>query len=227
MVESETAARILVIEDDIAIRSALEVSLRNEGYEVRAEADGMRIKQIAYEFLPDLAILDVRLPVAPDGYTIGRYLRAASDAPLMFLTSADGVKARLAGFAAGADDYLLKPFSMAELLARLRALLRRSGRVAPGTLRVADLVIHDSERVVDRGDARVELTRTEHGLLSALARRPNHVFSKVQLLSQVWGFDAYDVNLVEVHVAHLRQKLEAFGPRIIHTVRGVGYVLRS
>lgn len=220
-------ARVLVVEDDTPIRSALEVALQTEGYEVRTLPDGSVIKQVAAEFRPDLALLDVRLPVGPDGYAMARLLREGSDLPVLFLTAADGLDDRLAGFDAGADDYLVKPFSMAELLARVQALLRRSGRLSSAVWQIDDLVVDDAARTVVRGSNRIDLTRTEYGLLSALAQNPGQVLTKVQLLTQVWGFDAYDTNLVEVHMSALRRKLEAHGSRLVHTIRGVGYVLRT
>ena len=141
------------------------------------------------------------------------------------VTAADTIADRLEGFKSGADDYLIKPFSMAELMARLKALLRRAGH--PGSvIEVGDMVIDDVARTVVRSSQSIELTRTEFDLLSVLAKHSGQVLSKVQLLTQVWGFDAYDVNLVEVHVSSLRRKLEAHGPRLVETVRGVGYVLR-
>ncbi len=218
--------RILVVEDDRPIRSALEVALRGEDYDVEARPDARGIAEAAERYRPDLAILDVRLPDGPDGYTAARLLRSGSDMPILFLTAADGVDDRLAGFEAGGDDYLAKPFSMAELLARARALLRRAGRLSSAARQVADLVIDDGARTVVRNTAVLDLTRTEYDLLSVLAQHPGQVLSKVQLLTQVWGFDAYDANLVEVHMSSLRRKLEAHGPRLIQTVRGVGYVLR-
>ena len=219
--------RVLVVEDDAVIRSALEVALRGEGYELRAEPDGVRLEQVAREFRPDLAVLDVRLPVGPDGYTMARLLRRASGLPILFLTAADSVDDRLAGFQAGADDYLVKPFSMAELLARVQALLRRSGRLASASWHVGDLVVDDAARMVVRAGMPLELTRTEYDLLAVLVQQVGKVLSKTQLLTQVWGFDAYDTNLVEVHMSALRRKLEAAGPRLVHTVRGAGYVLRA
>ena len=220
-------ARVLVVEDDPPIRSALDVALRNEGCEVQAEKDGTTIDKVAALFRPDLAILDVRLPAGPDGYAMARILRGGSDIPVLFLTAADGLDDRLAGFEAGGDDYMVKPFSMAELLARAKALLRRAGRLASAVWQVGDLMIDDGARVAMRGGAKLDLTRTEYDLLSTLAQHPGQVMSKVQLLAQVWGFDAYDSNLVEVHLSALRRKLESHGPRLVHTVRGVGYVLRA
>lgn len=219
--------RILVVEDDEAIRSALAVSLTTEGYDVRAEIDGSALSRVTAEFRPDLAVLDVRLPTGPDGYAIARSLRGSSDLPLLFLTAADSLDARLEGFNAGADDYLVKPFSMAELLARIHALLRRAGRLSSDVRQIGDLVVDEGARTVVRAGAPVALTRTEFELLSALANRPGQVLSKIQLLTLVWGFEAYGANLVEVHVSMLRRKLEVHGPRLVHTVRGTGYVLRA
>jgi DNA-binding response OmpR family regulator len=146
---------------------------------------------------------------------------------VLFLTAADAVEDRLAGFSAGADDYLIKPFSMAELLARTQALLRRTGRLSSSTWQLGDLVVDDGARSVARDGVLLELTRTEYDLLAALVRHVGRVLSKTQLLTAVWGFDAYDTNLVEVHMSALRRKLEATGPRCIQTVRGAGYVLRT
>jgi len=224
---AEYKARILVIEDDEAIRNSVAVSLRTEGYDVRAEVDGSEILRLAEEFRPDLAVLDIRLPKGPDGYAIARLLRGLSDLPLLFVTAADSLDARLEGFDVGADDYLVKPFSMAELLARIHALLRRAGRLSSQVRQVGDLLVDETARAVLRAGVPVTLTRTEFALLNVLAQRPGQVFSKTQLLTMVWGFDAYGANLVEVHISTLRRKLEALGPRLVHTVRGAGYVLRA
>lgn len=218
--------RVLVVEDDGLIRSTLEVALAGEGYVVLALPDGTSLLSCLEEFRPDLALLDVRLPTGPDGYGMARSLRDRSTLPILFLTAADTVDDRLAGFQAGGDDYLVKPFSMAELLARVQALLRRAGRLTSRSWQVADLVVDDGARSVARGGVPVELTRTEYDLLAMLAQNVGVVLSKTQLLTKVWGFDAYDANLVEVHMSALRRKLEAAGPRLIHTVRGAGYVLR-
>ena len=220
-------ARVLVVEDDDPIRSALDVSLRGEGYDVCAQPDGRRLREVAEGFRPDLAVLDVRLPVGPDGYAMARILRSSSDLPLLFLTAADGIDDRLAGFDAGADDYLIKPFSMAELLARVQALLRRAGRLASAVRQVGNVVIDEGARTVMRDGHKLDLTRIEYELLAVLAQRPGQVLSKTQLLTHVWGFDTYEANLVEVHMSALRRKLEEHGPRIVQTVRGVGYVLRA
>jgi DNA-binding response OmpR family regulator len=219
--------RVLVVEDDASIRTALDAALRGEGYEVLVLTDGSRLPAEADSFRPDIALLDVRLPNGPNGYAIARALRGHSTLPILFLTAADAVEDRLAGFDAGADDYLIKPFSMAELLARVQALLRRSGGLSSASRQVGDLVIDDTGKTVVRAGKQLDLTKTEYDLLSVLVQHTGKVLSKTQLLTQVWGFDTYDANLVEVHMSALRKKLEAAGPRVIHTVRGAGYVVRA
>ncbi len=218
--------RVLVVEDDISVREALDVTLSREGYEVQTQATGLDLPEVLERFRPDLAILDIRLPAGPDGLSLARLIRVESDVPIIFLTAAAELDERLAGFDAGGDDYLVKPFSMAELLVRVRALLRRAGRLASASWNVADLVVDEAARVVTRGGTPVELTPTEFDLLCALARNRGQVVPKRRLLTLVWGFDSYDPNLVQVHISSLRRKLEEHGPRIIHTVRSVGYVLR-
>lgn len=220
-------ARVLIVEDDAPIRAALDVALAGEGYRTRTAEDGTALRQIAEEFRPDLAILDVRLPKGPDGYGMARIMRDATDAPVLFLTAADSIEGRLEAFDAGADDYMAKPFSMAELIARVRALLRRSGRLTAAVWQIDDLIVDDGARTVTRNGKAVILTETEYGILDALGSHQGQVLSKAQLLSRVWGFDAYDPNLVEVHVSALRRKLEAHGDRLVHTVRGAGYVIRG
>jgi len=220
------APRILVIEDDQSIRDALHVKLLGEGYEVRTQADGLDASTVAQEFWPDLAVLDVRLPRGPDGYALARLLRQVRELGVVFLTAADGVAARLAGFDAGADDYLVKPFVMEELLARIRALLRRVDLVDDQRWEVGDLVVDEACHTVTRGGHPLDLTHLEYTLLTFLVRHPDRVLSKSYLLAKVWGYEAYDGNLVEVQVSALRRKLELHGPRLLHTVRGAGYVLR-
>lgn len=217
---------MLVVEDDPPLRRALESALEREGFEVRAEGDGSRIQDVAAHFRPDLAILDVRLEVGPDGYALARLLRRESELPLIFLTAADSVADRLSGFEAGADDYVVKPFSVGELLARIRALLRRSGRLVSSVWQAGDLVVDEAARKVLRADHVVELTRTEYELFVVLVHNFGRAVSKLQLLTDVWGYDAFDKNLVEVHVSSLRRKLEAHGPRIVHTVHGNYYQLQ-
>lgn len=222
------AARVLVVEDEDPIRSAVEVALRSEGYEVRAEPDACGIEEVSEQFRPDLAVLDVRLPVGPDGHTAAKRLRLASNLPIIFLTAADTLEDRLAGFKAGADDYLVKPFEMAELLARSQALLRRSGRLASAVWELGDLIVDDTSRTAMRAGKALNLTPTEYQLLRVLVQHPGQLLSKSQLLAKTWGFDAYDTNLVEVHISALRRKLEVNGPRLVHTVRATGgYIFRA
>ena len=218
--------RVLVVEDDPSLRDALVAVLAAAGYDVTALSDGAQLLSVVETFRPDLAILDVYLPCGPDGFEVGRTLRASLGIPVVFVTAADALDDRLRGFEVGADDYLVKPFAMAELLARSRVALRRAGRLSSPTREIRDLVIDEANRVAFRSGVRLELTRTEFDLLCTLAREPGRVFSKVALLTAVWGFDQFAPNLVEVHVSALRRKLEAAGPRLVHTERGEGYVIR-
>jgi DNA-binding response OmpR family regulator len=226
MVAVTTPIRILIVEDDASLRELLTAALSREGWEVAAAADANAGERAAESFHPDVAILDVRLGEGPDGLTLARRLRQRSDLPFLFLTDAAAVEDRLAGFESGADDYLAKPFVLAELIARLRVVLRRRGRSEGEVLEVGPIKIDGSGRRVFVDGEPIELTRIEFELLTALAHQADRVASKAQLLAAVWGFEGYDQNLVEVHVSSLRKKL---GPRaaVIKTVRGVGYVLRA
>ncbi|MFA9445486.1 response regulator transcription factor [Egicoccus sp. AB-alg6-2] len=219
--------RILLVEDDTTLRESIAVALRGEGYEVEAAADGTDGAAQIDAFRPDLAILDVRLPDGPDGLDLARLVRARGDIPIIFVTALGELDDRLAGFEAGGDDYLTKPFSTAELLVRIQALLRRAGRLESRAWQVDDLVVDEAARTAIRDGNPLELTRTEFDLLVTLGRNIGTVVSKSRLLALVWGFESYDENLVEVHISALRRKLEAEGSRLIHTVRGVGYVLRG
>ena len=221
------APRVLLVEDDTAVREAVAAALAGEGYHVLDLADGVAAPHHVTTFRPDLAILDVRLPAGPSGLGLARLVRQECEAAVLMLTAADAVPDRLAGFEAGADDYVAKPFAMEELLARVRALLRRTGRLASAAWQVGDLVVDEAARSVVRGGQPIDLTHTEFALLLALGRHPGRVLPKTQLLTAVWGLDAYDPNVVEVHISALRRKLEAHGPRLIHTVRGVGYGLHA
>lgn len=220
-------ARILVVEDDHDLRVLLELVLTNDGHDVQAHGDPSTAIDSAAAFRPDLAILDVRLPGGPDGFTVARRLRLDSDLPIMFLTAAESIEDRLTGFNVGADDYMVKPFAVPELQARVRSLLRRAGVGRREPTEIADLVVDLDRRYVARAGEEIKLTRIELDLLAVLLRQRGHAVAKSTLLNEVWGYDAYDVNLVEVHVGSLRRKLETNGTRLIHTVRGAGYVFRS
>jgi DNA-binding response OmpR family regulator len=217
---------VLIVEDDVSLREALSTALGMMGYEVRARADGVAISQDLEQFRPDLVALDVYLPQGPDGFTLAKEIRSLASMPVIFLTAADAVDQRLRGFELGADDYVVKPFSMAELLARIRVVLRRADRLRSPTWTVRDLVVDEQNRTVIRADHSVDLTPTEFDLLMALAHSPGKVHSKTQLLAEIWGFDVSDPNVVEVCISSLRRKLEAHGPRLIFTQWGRGYFLR-
>jgi DNA-binding response OmpR family regulator len=222
----ENPARILVVEDDQSLRELLRAALEREGWDVHAVGDAGAGEAAVERFNPDVAILDIRLGDGPDGLTLARRIRQRSDLPFLFLTDRSGVEDRLAGFESGADDYLAKPFILAELLARVRVVLRRRGRIGNDVLEIGALKIDPSGRRVFVDGQLVELTRIEFELLTQLASQTGRVASKTDLLSRVWGFEGYDQNLVEVHVSSLRRKLGEHGSSI-QTVRGVGYVLRE
>jgi two-component system, OmpR family, response regulator MprA len=223
--------RILVVDDEAAVRESLERSLRFEGYEVVGAGDGAEALERVRRDRPDAVVLDVLMPRL-DGLETCRRLRARGDhLPVLLLTARDGVADRVNGLDVGADDYLVKPFALEELLARLRALLRRvgAGAGADGTLAFADLSLDLPTREVRRDERRIVLTRTEFALLELFLRHPRQVLTRAILLEEVWGFDFETTsNSLEVYVGHLRRKTEAGGePRLLHTVRGVGYVLRE
>jgi len=222
-----TAARVLVVDDDPFMCEAVAIALGTEGYQVRTETNGSAIQHAVTEFRPSLALVDLRLAEGPDGFTITRRLRAMSDMPIMFVSASERVEDRLAGFGLGADDFLVKPFVMAELLERVRALLRRSNHVTSPVLEVGDIRIDDRSHVATRAGHVLPLRHLEYKILSVFCRHAGQTLSKTQLLDAVWGFALSDVNLVEVHVSHLRRKLEAHGPRVIRTIRSVGYVLET
>jgi len=219
--------RVLVVEDDEDIAQALQRSLRLEGYEVRLAGDGEAALRTAITFQPDLVVLDLGLPKL-DGIEVARRLRARDDVPILVLTARDAVDARVEGLDSGADDYLVKPFERQELLARLRALLRRRPPRGSASVVVADLSLNPDTHEVRRGDRDVELTQREFELLEYLMRNERLVISRQRLLDEVWGYDPFSItNTIEVFVSNLRRKLEAGGePRLLHTVRGAGYVLR-
>jgi DNA-binding response OmpR family regulator len=220
--------RILVVEDDEEIAQVLQRSLRLEGYEVKLAADGVQGLEEAHAFLPDLIVLDLGLPRL-DGVDVAKRLREGGDeVPILILTARDALESRVEGLDVGADDYLVKPFERQELLARMRALLRRRPPRGMAPLRVGDLMLNPDTHEVSRGDRRIELTQREFELLEYLMRNERLVISRQKLLDEVWGYDPFSItNTIEVFVSNLRRKLEAGGePRLLHTVRGAGYVLR-
>lgn len=225
--------RILVAEDDPAVRDSLRRSLAFNGYEVSTASDGQEALDLVRDSRPDLLLLDVNMPIL-DGLETCRRLRAAGDdLPVLMLTARVEVGDRVLGLDVGADDYLAKPFALEELLARIRALLRRSRPASDDAtdhvLRFTDLELDLHARAARRGGRDVQLTRTEFELLAVLMQHPRRVLSRELMLDEVWGYDfPTSANSLEVYVGYLRRKTEAGGePRLIHTVRGVGYVLRE
>ncbi len=206
------------------MRELLVAILRAEGYQVHADHEGLAALRSLGTFRPDLLLLDAGLPDV-DGRSIARRIRQSSDVPIVFVTGADSPEEIKAAFRAGADDYVVKPFDPEELSWRVRAVLRRSGRTVSEVFEVGDLVVDEGARSVTRAGAPIALTVIEFKLLGVLLRHRQRVVPKAQLLREVWGYEGSD-HVVEVHMSSLRRKLEAQGPRLIHTVRGVGYILR-
>jgi two-component system response regulator MprA len=234
-----TRPRVLVVDDDKAVRDSLRRSLEFNGYEVALASDGAEALATIGGIAPDAVVMDVMMPRL-DGIEATRALRAAgNDLPILVLTARDSVGDRVEGLDAGADDYLTKPFALEELLARLRALLRRTGPVAGDgataddldaeELTFSDLTLNPATREVRRGARAIDLTRTEFALLEMFLRRPRRVLDRSFILEEVWGYDfPTTANSLEVYVGYLRRKTEAEGePRLLHTVRGVGYVLKE
>jgi two-component system OmpR family response regulator len=223
--------RAMVVDDEASLSDLLTMALRYEGWEIATAGLGHRAVSLAREFRPDVIVLDVMLPDI-DGLEVLRRLRADGFAgPVLFLTAKDSVRDRVAGLTASGDDYVTKPFSLEELVARLRGLLRRSALVAVATedpeVRVGDLLLNEESYEVLRGGIRVDLTATEFELLRYLMRNPRRVLSKAQILDHVWSYDfAGRSSIVELYISYLRRKIDALGPPMIHTVRGVGYAIR-
>jgi two-component system response regulator MprA len=220
--------RILVVDDDARIAAAVRRALIYEGYEVEVAGDGSAALAAARERLPDLVVLDVMLP-GLDGLEVCRRLRADGDLPILMLTTRDATADRVRGLDSGGDDYLVKPFAYEELLARVRALLRRRAPHAERVLRFSDLSLDAGTREARRGDRPLTLTALEFELLQYFLHNPRQVLSRGQILDAVWGYDfSATSNVVDVYVGYLRQKLEEGSePRLLHTVRGAGYVLRE
>jgi two-component system response regulator MprA len=222
------AERILIIEDEDSIVQFLERGLIYEGYRVNVAKDGETGLSLARDTPPDLVILDWMLP-GLDGLEVCRRLRAAGDVPILMLTAKDQIADRVRGLDAGADDYLVKPFSFEELLARMRALFRRAAPTGPEVLRFADLKLDTGTHRASRGERVIDLTAKEYELLELFMQNQRQVLTRDLIFERVWGYDfGGESNIIEVYVRYLRQKTEEQGePRLIHTVRGVGYVLRD
>jgi two-component system response regulator MprA len=223
------SARILVIEDDEGITRFLRRGLAYEGYTVDVAADGQLGLIAARDNPPDLVVLDLMLP-GLDGLEVCRRLRAGGEVPILILTAKDGVNDRVLGLDMGADDYMVKPFDLDELLARIRALLRRSAPASrPKVMRFADLSLDTGTRQASRGDRVISLTAKEYELLDLFMLHPRQVLTRDVIFDRVWGYDfGGESNIIEVYIRYLRQKLEEDGePRLLHTVRGMGYVLRE
>lgn len=220
--------RILIIEDEDKILQFLQRGLTYEGYRVETAADGPTGLALARSEVPDLVILDWMLP-GLDGLEVCRRLRAAGPTPILMLTAKESVSDRVQGLDAGADDYLVKPFEFDELVARVRALLRRARPEAADLLTFADLRLDTGTHQAFRGERPIELTAKEYELLDLFLRHPRQVLTREVIFDRVWGYDfGGESNIIEVYVRYLRQKTEAAGePRLLHTVRGVGYVLRE
>jgi len=221
--------KILVVDDERAVRDSLRRALELEGYEIELAGDGPEaLYRIESDSQPDAVILDVLMP-GVDGVEVCRRLRAAGNpVPVLMLTARDAVENRVEGLDAGADDYVTKPFALEELLARVRALLRRATDGSDEKLRFADLELDPGTREVRRAGDRIELTRTEFSLLELFMRNPKQVLTRTIIFERVWGYDfGFASNSLDVYIGYLRRKTEAGGrPRLIHTVRGVGYALR-
>jgi two-component system response regulator MprA len=222
-------ASVMVVDDEPGVRAALERALRIERYDVRLAGDGAEALALLADRSPDAIVLDVSMPDI-DGLEVCRRLRAAGDrTPVLMLTARDAVDDRVAGLDAGADDYLVKPFALRELQARLRALLRRTETTRAGVLRFADLELDPAAREVRRGERSIDLSRTEFNLLELFLEHPRQVLTRTQIFERVWGYDfGATSNALGVYMGYLRRKTEAGGePRLLHTVRGVGYILRD
>ncbi|MGW4232397.1 response regulator transcription factor [Streptomyces sp. NBC_01102] len=222
--------RVLVVDDEAPLAELLSMALRYEGWDVRSAGDGAGAVRTARDFRPDAVVLDVMLPDMDGLAVLGRLRRELSDVPVLFLTARDSVEDRIAGLTAGGDDYVTKPFSLEEVVARLRGLIRRSGTASvrsESTLVVGDLVLDEDSHEVNRGDDSIHLTATEFELLRFLMRNPRRVLSKAQILDRVWNYDfGGQANVVELYISYLRKKIDAGRTPMIHTRRGAGYLIK-
>nr|WP_221333032.1 response regulator transcription factor [Nocardia transvalensis] len=215
----------MVVEDSEAIRTAVAAAVTAAGHEALTRPHGERLEHDLDRFRPDVIVLDVMLP-GRDGFALLDIAQSRCGAGVLMLTARDQVEDRIRGLRAGCDDYVVKPFDLTELVARIEALLRRLGRLRT-RIAVADLTVDIDAGIVLRGNESVALTATEFKLLAYLAAHRDQVVTKTQILTAVWGYDNYDPNLVEVYVSNVRRKLEEYGPRVLHTVRGMGYTMRA
>jgi two-component system OmpR family response regulator len=223
--------RVLAVDDETSLTELLSMALRYEGWQVSVANTGMQAVHLASEVQPDVVVLDIMLPDF-DGLEVMRRIRAErADVPVIFLTAKDAVTDRIAGLTAGGDDYVTKPFSLEELVARLRAILRRTGATSPtsdSVLRVGDLTLDEESYDVARGGDPISLTATEFELLRFMMRNPRRVLSKAQILDRVWNYDfGGQANIVELYISYLRKKIDSGREPMIHTMRGAGYILRA
>ncbi|MFD9500933.1 response regulator transcription factor [Streptomyces sp. NPDC060035] len=223
--------RVLVVDDEAPLAELLSMALRYEGWDVRSAGDGAGAVRTARDFRPDAVVLDVMLPDMDGLAVLSRLRRDHSDVPVLFLTARDSVEDRIAGLTAGGDDYVTKPFSLEEVVARLRGLIRRSGTAtaarSESTLVVGDLVLDEDSHEVSRGEDSIHLTATEFELLRFLMRNPRRVLSKAQILDRVWNYDfGGQANVVELYISYLRKKIDAGRTPMIHTRRGAGYLIK-
>jgi two-component system, OmpR family, response regulator len=229
MNDTNHSGRILVVDDEPSIVDAVATALRYEGFEVREEGTGRGAISAVADFEPDLVVLDWMLPDL-DGIEVGRRLRDRGfKTAILFLTAKDAVENKVEALRAGGDDYVTKPFSLAEVVARVHAILRRTGGDLPGdVLQFANVTLDEARHEVHRGETRVDLTATEFALLRYFLLNPHRVLSKSQILQNVWRYDfGGNANVVETYVSYLRRKLDAFGPPLIRTIRQAGYMLET
>ena len=224
--------RVLVVDDEQMLTDLLSMALRMEGWDVRTAASGYDALTAVRDFSPDALLLDIMMPDLDGMAVLQRLRQAGNDVPVLFLTAKDAVSDRIAGLTAGGDDYVTKPFSLEEVVARLRGLMRRAGSATTGgpdpILRVGDLTLNEDSHEVLRGDTEIELTATEFELLRYLMRNQRRVMSKAQILDRVWSYDfGGRSSVVELYISYLRKKIDAGREPLIHTVRGVGYMIKA
>ncbi|MGW0909171.1 response regulator transcription factor [Streptomyces sp. NPDC002853] len=223
--------RVLVVDDEVSLTELLSMALRYEGWQIRSAGDGAGAVRAARSFRPDAVVLDMMLPDMDGLAVLGRLRRELPDVPVLFLTAKDAVEDRIAGLTAGGDDYVTKPFSLEEVVARLRGLIRRAGaadRRSESVLAVGDLTLDEDSHEVTRGGDSIHLTATEFELLRFLMRNPRRVLSKAQILDRVWNYDfGGQANVVELYISYLRRKIDAGREPMIHTRRGAGYLIKA